>query len=435
MDPTGTERSPLFNQTNWSTWKENMRFLLLDRGCWSFIDGREPKLEDLTQFDVKKDTIAIFIARIRKHVKRLMDAGHPLEDMYPEFQSIRTLPPDFQVTEINVNELADKFNWIIDTAVTQHFCNNANLFTDLQSTVGKSMSLAVGGLESPIEGDVCGPLPVESRGGAKHFLSITDDFSRMVICFPLKEKSQVFECFKIFQANAERVLIRKILVCVVIMQNGVSERFSLTAMDCVKAMLNDIGVDKCFWERHWPEKTTISDDLDKTVPDTSASNLKPCSSIPFYRDAVLHKNKGSYDVYYRVKGQKFPHFRDALKSPQSDKWQEVKADEIQVMKDREAWKLVPAPKMYKVYKKCVLLLYVDDIVVFGKTQRDIDIVVSLLQNKVDIKILGARTGVRPAGRSPQISASRSDSQSLTSVIFGHETCRYQVCREMDILSS
>ncbi|GIY03005.1 hypothetical protein CDAR_407751 [Caerostris darwini] len=50
------------------------------------------------KFDVKKDTIAIFIARIRKHVKRLMEAGHPLEDMYPAFQSIRTLRPDFQGT-------------------------------------------------------------------------------------------------------------------------------------------------------------------------------------------------------------------------------------------------------------------------------------------------------------------------------------------------
>ncbi|GIY60127.1 hypothetical protein CDAR_38981 [Caerostris darwini] len=25
-----------------------------------------------------------------------MDAGHPLEDMFPAFQSMRTLPPDFQ---------------------------------------------------------------------------------------------------------------------------------------------------------------------------------------------------------------------------------------------------------------------------------------------------------------------------------------------------
>ncbi|GFW36766.1 retrovirus-related Pol polyprotein from transposon TNT 1-94 [Trichonephila clavipes] len=59
--------------------------------------------------------------------------------------------------------------------------------------------------------DVCGPLPVVSRGGAKYFLSITDDFSRMVTGFPLKEKSQVFEYFKSFQANAERVLNCKIL--------------------------------------------------------------------------------------------------------------------------------------------------------------------------------------------------------------------------------
>ncbi|GIY17441.1 uncharacterized protein CDAR_1921 [Caerostris darwini] len=46
MDYIGTERFPLLNQRNWSTWKENMRFLLMDRGCWSFIDG--PKLEEIS---------------------------------------------------------------------------------------------------------------------------------------------------------------------------------------------------------------------------------------------------------------------------------------------------------------------------------------------------------------------------------------------------
>ncbi|GIY59145.1 hypothetical protein CDAR_494131 [Caerostris darwini] len=52
-----------------------------------------------------QDTIAIFIARIRKHFKRLMDAGHPLEDMYPAFQSIRTLPPGPLSVDVYVVEL------------------------------------------------------------------------------------------------------------------------------------------------------------------------------------------------------------------------------------------------------------------------------------------------------------------------------------------
>ncbi|GIY47593.1 uncharacterized protein CEXT_781041 [Caerostris extrusa] len=52
-----------------------------------------------------QDTIAIFIARIRKHVKRFINAGHPLEDMYPAFQSIRTLPPGPLSVDVYVVEL------------------------------------------------------------------------------------------------------------------------------------------------------------------------------------------------------------------------------------------------------------------------------------------------------------------------------------------
>ncbi|GIY53686.1 retrovirus-related Pol polyprotein from transposon TNT 1-94 [Caerostris darwini] len=143
----------------------------------------------------------------------------------------------------------------------------------------------------------------------------------MVICFPLQENFQVFEYFKTFQANAERVLNRKIISgrcdngiefchnkfskCLndqgisceetntySAEQNGVSERFNLTAMDCVEAMLNESGVGKCFGGRgiefrvkepltsydydddsndsNRPEKTTISDDLDQGSPNFPA---------------------------------------------------------------------------------------------------------------------------------------------------------------------
>ncbi|GIY60999.1 hypothetical protein CDAR_381151 [Caerostris darwini] len=51
------------------------------------------------------DTIVIFIARIRQHFNRLMDAGHPLEDMYPAFKSMRTLPPGPLSVDVHVMEL------------------------------------------------------------------------------------------------------------------------------------------------------------------------------------------------------------------------------------------------------------------------------------------------------------------------------------------
>ncbi|GFU49239.1 retrovirus-related Pol polyprotein from transposon TNT 1-94 [Trichonephila clavipes] len=47
--------------------------------------------------------------------------------------------------------------------------------------------------------DVCGPLPVVSCGGAKYFLSITDDFSRMVTCFPLKKNLKFLNTLNLFK--------------------------------------------------------------------------------------------------------------------------------------------------------------------------------------------------------------------------------------------
>ncbi|GFV75763.1 retrovirus-related Pol polyprotein from transposon TNT 1-94 [Trichonephila clavipes] len=47
--------------------------------------------------------------------------------------------------------------------------------------------------------DVCYPLSVVSCGGAKYFLSITDDFSRMVTGFPLKKNLKFFNTLNLFK--------------------------------------------------------------------------------------------------------------------------------------------------------------------------------------------------------------------------------------------
>ncbi|GFS80931.1 retrovirus-related Pol polyprotein from transposon TNT 1-94 [Trichonephila clavipes] len=124
------------------------------------------------------------------------------------------------------------------------------------------------------------------------------------------------------------------------------------------------------------------------------------------------------------------HFKDAKNSPQSDKWQDAMKEKIKVMKERDVWELVPAPQDSKVlgcrwvytlktdskgeicrYKarlvvqghnqqkgesydetfspeNVLLIVYIDDIVIFEKSQDDIDNVVSLLQSKFDLKVLG-----------------------------------------------
>nr|GFB76768.1 hypothetical protein [Tanacetum cinerariifolium] len=61
-----------------------------------------------------------------------------------------------------------------------------------------------------IHTDVCGPLRHVSRKGASYFLTFTDDFSRYGYVFLLKHKHEVFETFKVFKAEVELQLGKKI---------------------------------------------------------------------------------------------------------------------------------------------------------------------------------------------------------------------------------
>ncbi|GFW05577.1 f-box only protein 38 [Trichonephila clavipes] len=114
MEAAGVERIQLLNKSNWNSWKENMKFLLMERGCCSFIEGTELPLDETTatrqrtlissstspskawiilkeqfepvyrasvirlldeffsiKFNPDTESIAVFIARIRKMVERL----------------------------------------------------------------------------------------------------------------------------------------------------------------------------------------------------------------------------------------------------------------------------------------------------------------------------------------------------------------------------
>ncbi|GFV75762.1 retrovirus-related Pol polyprotein from transposon TNT 1-94 [Trichonephila clavipes] len=82
MEAAGVERIQLLNKSNWNSWKENMKCLLIKRGCWSFIEGTETPLDETTA--------------PRRDRSVLSDVGHALNDMYCAFQAIRALSPEFQ---------------------------------------------------------------------------------------------------------------------------------------------------------------------------------------------------------------------------------------------------------------------------------------------------------------------------------------------------
>ena len=57
-----------------------------------------------------------------------------------------------------------------------------------------------------IHSDVCGPLNVQARGGYEYFVTFIDDYSRYGYIYLMQRKSETFENFKEFQAEAEKQL-------------------------------------------------------------------------------------------------------------------------------------------------------------------------------------------------------------------------------------
>nr|GFA33149.1 retrotransposon protein, putative, Ty1-copia subclass [Tanacetum cinerariifolium] len=128
-----------------------------------------------------------------------------------------------------------------------------------------------------IHTDVCGPLRHVSRKGASYFLTFTDDFSRYGYVFLLKHKHEVFETFKVFKAEVELQLGKKIKALrsdrggeylsqefkdylsengivqnltspYTPQQNGVSERRNRTLLDMVRSMFNLTTLPLSFWD-------------------------------------------------------------------------------------------------------------------------------------------------------------------------------------------
>ena len=119
--------------------------------------------------------------------------------------------------------------------------------------------------------DVCGPINVKARGGYEYFITFTDDYSRYGYIYLMHRKSEAFEKFKEFRAEAEKQLGKSIKILRsdrggeylsgdymgylsengiqsqlsapgMPQQNGVAERRNRTLLDMIRSMMSFSGL-------------------------------------------------------------------------------------------------------------------------------------------------------------------------------------------------
>lgn len=127
-----------------------------------------------------------------------------------------------------------------------------------------------------VHSDVCGPISPETHDGKKYFVSFIDDYTHMIIIYLIRNKHEVFNCFKKYNAYVTTHFSRKIAtlrcdnggeyrseefrtycdqngtkiqytVKYTPELNGVAERANRSIIEKVRAMLYESKLDKSFW--------------------------------------------------------------------------------------------------------------------------------------------------------------------------------------------
>lgn len=127
-----------------------------------------------------------------------------------------------------------------------------------------------------VHSDVCGPMSVDSCGGARYFVTFKDDHSRKTFGYLIKRKSEIMSCFIKFKNFVEKQtgysvkclrsgnggeyfsnkfinylsgngILHQSTVFYTPQRNGVSERLNRTLMQKVRCMLTDSKLNNRYW--------------------------------------------------------------------------------------------------------------------------------------------------------------------------------------------
>jgi hypothetical protein len=94
-----------------------------------------------------------------------------------------------------------------DILIPLDFCNSDYCINCIKGKYAKQVKKGEAkrsaGVLEIIHTDICGPFPVKSVDGFDLFITFIDDFSRYGYIYPIKERSEALDKFKIFKAEVE----------------------------------------------------------------------------------------------------------------------------------------------------------------------------------------------------------------------------------------
>lgn len=111
-----------------------------------------------------------------------------------------------------------------------------------------------------------GSYEVLSREGYKYFVSFVDDFSKFVSIFPMKSKSSVFSCFKLFRAAFEK---KKRCAIVSLRSDNGGEYMSKEFED----YLSSAGITHEPGPPHSPELNGVAERTNRTIGNLNADRF------------------------------------------------------------------------------------------------------------------------------------------------------------------
>lgn len=138
-----------------------------------------------------------------------------------------------------------------------------------------------------VHSDVCGPINVDSFGGSRYFVTFLDDFSRKVVVYIIKQKSDVFAKLKEYKCMAENQTGEKLKVLRT--DNG-TEYFNKNCSNFLK----DCGIVHQSSAPYTPEQNGMAERMNRTLVEKARCMLLDGKlSIKFWAEAI---NTAAYIV-------------------------------------------------------------------------------------------------------------------------------------------